>query len=603
MPIETDLQVFYRLSSNVDDSWNSDNGTNSGISFGTHGGVISGDYTGPDHFSVANSIYNFSFGTGDFTFSMWVNPDVVSYGPTAAGTLLGTDYPNYELSIYQGDILFYLGGAGNSQKTNTGSAVSTGSWQHVLITRTGGAVTIYINNATPSQTSTGSPGTADITSSGTPQFQSGQRVSSANNHYDGKMCDLCMWKRALTGAEITAIYGAGAGNFSTLLPELRLKGLIGSLVHNAPPDVLALEGLWGSLVHSSPPAGAKLEGLWGSLVHSVPTPTAIVPDITGAPLVPATFDGSASIMPTYYHWSWVSVPGGSAIANAPIPFPDGGVSTPLDMTDNEGLWHFEGNANDSSGNARNGTVSGASLVAGKVGAQAYQFGVADNINFGAASAFVSANFSLSLWLKGDPAWTPAVWDSVAGASNAFTWSQGFGIFWQNATTLRCFVGAYNGTFADITVVAANWNHIVMVYDGVNITTYLNGSQASQVAYSAALTGLTNDFFVSYMGTHGGGEQTIDEVAIWSRAVSAAEVTSIYTAQNGTLAGLGTTHTFTPDLDGTYTINLAISPTVNTNADAVIAVPTGGGGTPIQGENVQGSTLQSQSMQGTSFQGN
>ena len=113
MPIETDLQVFYRLSSNVDDSWNSDNGTNSGISFGTHGGVISGDYTGPDHFSVANSIYNFSFGTGDFTFSMWVNPDVVSYGPTAAGTLLGTDYPNYELSIYQGDILCYVGGAGN----------------------------------------------------------------------------------------------------------------------------------------------------------------------------------------------------------------------------------------------------------------------------------------------------------------------------------------------------------------------------------------------------------------------------------------------------------------------------------------------------------
>tara|TARA_R110002073_G_scaffold165676_1_gene322354 strand:+ start:115 stop:933 length:819 start_codon:yes stop_codon:yes gene_type:complete len=262
------------------------------------------------------------------------------------------------------------------------------------------------------------------------------------------------------------------------------------------------------------------------------------------------------------------------------------------MTNNQGLWHFEGNANDTSGNSRNGTVTGASLVAGKVGSQAYQFGVADKISFGAASNFISADFSISFWLKGDAAWTPATWDSILGASNAFTWSQGFGIFWQNATTIRCFVGSYTDSIADITVTAANWNHIVMTWDGANITAYLNGSLASTTAHTDALTGLANDFYASFIGTHGGGEQTIDELAIWSRAISASEVASIYAAQNGTLAGLGSdTFTFTPDIVGTYQINLAIDGSTNTNADCVVTLPAAGGGDPSQGASSQGGGLQ------------
>ena len=102
------------------------------------------------------------------------------------------------------------------------------------------------------------------------------------------------------------------------------------------------------------------------------------------------------------------------------------------MTSNQGLWHFEGDADDSSGNGRNGTVNNASLTTGKVGSSAYQFVDTDDsyIDFGLGSDFLSAtsSFSMAIWMKGDSGWTPAQYDSVMGFSNAFTWNEGVGIF-------------------------------------------------------------------------------------------------------------------------------------------------------------------------------
>ena len=92
---------------------------------------------------------------------------------------------------------------------------------------------------------------------------------------------------------------------------------------------------------------------------------------------------------------------------------------------------------------------------------------------------------------------------------------------------------------------------------------------------------------------------MDEVALWSRALSAAEVADIYAAQSGTLAGIGTpTFTFTPDIVGTYTVNLAVNATTNANADCVVTTPaSGGGGPPGQGGNSQGGSLQGGSLEG------
>ncbi len=375
--------------------------------------------------------------------------------------------------------------------------------------------------------------------------------------------------------------------------ELELRNSFATVVHDAPVGALDLRNSFATVVHDAPVGALDLRNSFATVVHDA-TFVFNVSDIVGTVGIPATFDATTQGLPVadYAHeWSWVSVPGGSSYANQSIPFPDGGVNTYLDMTSNQGLWHFEGDADDSSGNSRNGTVTGASLVAGRVGAQAYQFTSADYINFGAASNFISANFSISLWLKGDTAWVPAAWDSIAGASNGYSWSQGFGIFWQDATTIRCFIGNYGGDYTDITVTSANWNHIVMTWDGASIAAYLNGNLVSTTAHSAALTGLSNDFFASWIGTHGDGEQTIDELSIWDRALSQSEVYNIYFIQSGSAAAassgqlnLDDEFTFNPDVVGTYAMNLkfyAYDSGVTENGD-VDAVISSGGGSVITG---------------------
>jgi len=137
----------------------------------------------------------------------------------------------------------------------------------------------------------------------------------------------------LKGQFVSAVHSVSA-------VDSDVSGMFLSVVHSADGPV-NLEGQFLSVTHTVSAVAAQLEGQFLCVTHSVPAPAAIVPDITGFVGVLATFDGSASTGVEFYRWSWVSVPGGSTVANAPIPYPDGGVATPIDMTDNEGLWHFE----------------------------------------------------------------------------------------------------------------------------------------------------------------------------------------------------------------------------------------------------------------------
>ena len=338
---------------------------------------------------------------------------------------------------------------------------------------------------------------------------------------------------------------------------------------------------------------AELRLQFASVVFSVPPPSASVPDIAGSVGASATFDGSASTQTDFFRWSWVSVPSGSSYANQIIPLPDGGVNTYFNMTNNQGLWHFEGDADDSSGNGRNGTVNNASLTTGKVGSSAYQFVDTDDsyIDFGLGSTFLSAtsSFSMAIWMKGDSGWTPAQYDSVMGFSNAFTWNEGVGIFWENATTIRAFADRYDGATVDATITnVEEWNHLVLTYDGSDLSLYLNGQLSETNNLGASLTGLGNSLQVGRLGTHGRLEASLDEFAIWDRNLSAIEVDNLYFLQSGSAASgsapnlnLDDEFTFVPDVVGTYQINLAINSTENTNADCVV---TSSGGAIINPSN-------------------
>ena len=568
MALETDLQVYYHLAANTNDLWNSDNATNSGLSFGTYNGVVCSDLNGTsDYAHASSSTYNFSFGTGDFTFSVWAYPDSVSCGAACSHVVFGTDYRNYELYFYENTIQFKMAATNNT----ISPTATAGAWVHITIVRSGSTVTPYINGVA------GTPITnsSDITAYSTPDLNIGRRTA-ASNYFDGNISDVCMWKRAITAVEIAAIYAAGAGNFGTLLPDAKLRGMIGSAVHDVPASYLKLEGMIGSVVHDSPPT------------------TAVVPDIAGPVLVPATFDGSGSTAISYYNWAWVSVPGGSSVGPVGIiPLPDGGGVGPPDMTNNAVLYHCEEVAGttgtDTSGSTNDATLTTITVgQPGKVGSYAWQYTATGSKAVFAASVPIAAtDYTIAFWFKGVA--PSSTWRVGARASGA-----DYHIIVESGSNR---LGLYSGGFKDsgaTLAVGGDWRHLVSVGTGGDTLFYVDGALAGTVVGTQS-----TDAIDSIGNKPSGGMRFadyIDEAAIWTRALSAAEILNIYNLQTGVL-GTASTYAFTPDVAGTYTINLAVSASENTNADAVITAPSGAVPKSFQGDSFQGEDFEGDDFQG------
>jgi len=386
---------------------------------------------------------------------------------------------------------------------------------------------------------------------------------------------------------------------------------IGTVVHNAPDKSVSVVNSFGTVVHD---VAATLEAVsvlnsFSTVVHNVPAPlntvsvqnmfgTVIhnsnfvfnVADITGIVGTPATFDASTQGLPVadYAHeWSWVSVPGGSSYANQSIPFPDNSVNTYFDMTDNQGLWHFEGNADDSSGAGNNGTVNGATLVAGRVGNEAYSFnGINNSIDVGNAFAYTTQDFSLSFWVQEGA--------SQSGFTNIFgNQSSQKGFCLESSTSgghsYRIVTGDGSWTFGTpVPLTPGVWTHLVITRNGTNINVYKDGIlSVSDSYFPASISAATIPMWIG--GNQSSGQYwqgTLDEFAIWERTLSSDEIRDLYFLQFGTAASgsapgtnLDDEFTFTPDVEGTYTINLNFyqysnGASENGDVDAVIS-PSGG----------------------------
>jgi len=752
MAIETDLVFNAPLGTNGNDIVNGLTGTTSSVSFVTDTGFTAADFAAASagiSYGIDSAQGPAVLGTSDFTLSGWVKPATpVTPGAIIIGTTISgassPQYSGYQLRLNGTNLEFMIGGGG-ANEIPVSSSITFSAWHHVAVTRSGTAIVLYIDGAVVDTATAGS--VYDTANSWSGHFLTSGMTTDGISYlygFNGIISDTAMWKRALSGTEITDIYNAGSSKLSSLLPgPLELKGSFASLVHNAatnavsvegsfgslvhsvPAPTLAYEGAWGSLVHLADPDSLSLEGVFGSLTHTVPSPQAICPNISGPPLVPATFNGSASVLPTFYHWSWVSVPGGSTIANAPVPLPDGGVTTPVDMTNNVGLWHFEtinsistptgsiglidtygdgwhGNnfvsvsvggvavltnitlpsgagplwfnfaaslgvgvsvsftggtypteckydlndapngtgttfynsptnptvtynftagsysslttfsTPDTSGGGRTLAVNGATQVAGYVGTYALRFdGTNDYLDYTSTDVFPGTTnaISIAFWQNG----TVGLGDNSILRANDASGNRVFNIHMPFSGSIYWDCGNSGTSSYDRINKAAvagdysgSWNHWVFTK---NVTSgemkiYLNGVLwHSGSGLTRTLSAITN----FYVGCESPStllyDGDLDELAVWAREISAAEVANIYALQSGSLAGGSPTLTFTPDIVGIYTINLAINATDNVNAIATIATPTpGGGGAGGQGQSLQGVNLEGMLLQGVILQG-
>jgi hypothetical protein len=208
------------------------------------------------------------------------------------------------------------------------------------------------------------------------------------------------------------------------------------------------------------------------------------------------------------------------------------------------LYQAEGNANDTSGNSHNGTIhGGVTFTSGKSG-QAFSFAgnVGDYVEVPNAAALEpAANLTVDMWVKG-PA--PAGYllakgqGDASGASYAFyTLHDGLQFYVHVGGGFTLSPDAGPGIWDN------NWHHIAGTYDGSVVRLYVDGVQvgsgtasAGTIAYAASDANASHDLFIGnyalttfYPGGNFPFKGQIDDVGVYNRTLSGAEIAAIYSA--------------------------------------------------------------------------
>lgn len=196
-------------------------------------------------------------------------------------------------------------------------------------------------------------------------------------------------------------------------------------------------------------------------------------------------------------------------------------------------------ANDSAG-ANTGTYTNApqldtpSLLPADTANRSVRFdGTNDHVSVpNSASLNPSQRVSVEAWIK--PEALPAAGSFASIATKGESYALQF-----NGPRLEFTVmqnGVRRRTQAAVGAVAVNQAyHVVGTYDGTNARLYINGSQVAVTALTGAIGPATNKFVIaSWSGTNELMRGTVDEVAVYGSALSAARVAAHYDA--GTNAG-------------------------------------------------------------------
>ena len=192
-----------------------------------------------------------------------------------------------------------------------------------------------------------------------------------------------------------------------------------------------------------------------------------------------------------------------------------------------GWWRLNANANDSSGYGSSGAVNGPTPTTGQNGVanHAYAFdGVADYIDLPSSSILPSglSNRTMCAW-------------GNASALDGLRWMVAYG---TPAAKQAMFVGQrdgslYGGGYSSDAIATGYWTtgvwrHICLTYDGTTGRVYADGQQQ---ATRTDAWNLVRSVF--YIGRQVNGSQywagAIDDVRIYNRVLSVAEIQALYTA--------------------------------------------------------------------------
>lgn len=217
MALSTNLVAYYKLDGNSNDSVGSNNGSDTGITYGSSYGKIGQGalFNGTSSKIVIGTSSTFNFErTDSFSISAWVNTTTFNNGPILSKLVNSGSYNGYEVLVVGGNIVFLMNNTDPSNGISvsaTSNTMSTGSWYHVVVTYSGtslaSGVKMYVNGSLCSQSVNFDNLSASILSSVAPQI--GARPSG--NVTNGDLDEIGIWSRALSADEVSQLYNGGAG--------------------------------------------------------------------------------------------------------------------------------------------------------------------------------------------------------------------------------------------------------------------------------------------------------------------------------------------------------------------------------------------------------
>ena len=216
------------------------------------------------------------------------------------------------------------------------------------------------------------------------------------------------------------------------------------------------------------------------------------------------------------------------------------LSLPANMTGLVGWWTMDGKDTvwtsstaattvDKSGNGNTGTLTGMTqsiaTTPGKIG-QGLRFdGVNDHVVIPDSTSIDNANWTVSTWFKVrgsnfPPSNHSVIFERINGLTVEYNTYISAG-----SNVLTTYAG--NSPSSGLTVLLSErWYHLVLYFDGTNLRMYLNGNLEINTTRTIPVSNAN-----IYLGSRNGNQfpfaGDIDDVRIYNRALSAAEITALY----------------------------------------------------------------------------
>jgi hypothetical protein len=473
-----------------------------------------------------------AFQLQDFTIEAWIKrADAGAVSQNAPGAAIfagGTG--SYSLAIETTGQLSF-GQVGVSKVTSAATVTDT-AWHHVAVTKAGAGVNFYIDGD-----AAGSASYSAAFYFNTP-FAIGSLGATVGVNYTfwGQIDELGLYNRAVSGAEISAIFGAGiAGKSTDIL----------SLTAGAPSPVRAgadfltrfsaknvgTNSATNVVLNITLPAGYTLVANAASL--GINTVSATTVQNTVARLLPnqsvtVTLTGHGAVPSPLLIHGQVSRDGvESSSADARVSLVGPGGSTPDGIV---GWWRAEGNGRDALGNGDPVVPGGAAFAPGVVG-EAFSFsGGGFGVQVGNPPAFQLQTFTMEAWIKrSSPTATSQVFPSNGVIFSGGPGSYAFGL-WGTGELFLSHVAADLVT-SESKVTDTEWHHVAVSEDGATARFYIDGAPAGTVAYAPNFT-FTTPFAVGSLGTIFDNYRLtfwglIDETSLYGRVLSDAEIGTVY----------------------------------------------------------------------------